>query len=174
MSRILFHGTSTVFKQRIMRRGLLPRERTGKSTYEGELISDPKRIYLTDVYAFQFALRAIEKHGGNPLILKACVEDAALEPDTDFAEGGLHSMRFTDALKCLELTGCVSTRKPVSVMSMWVVSKKLWTEISEQGSCRIETGFRHRGFHKIHMDQLGYLLMYSKRFLNRDGYWEEC
>lgn len=85
MTRIyLFHGTSSKLAPAIKRNGLLPRNVSGKSVYEGALESAPDLIYLTDVYAVQFALIACKTFGGSPVVFRALVDDDALLPDTDF------------------------------------------------------------------------------------------
>lgn len=169
---ILFHGTSDKFLRPIMRKGILPRAQTNRSTYDGDLVSNPDRIYLTDVYPLQFALHAVEKHGGNILVAAVEVNEEILEPDTDFAEGGLASTHFISGLKCLQSTGCISvTSYPLRPHRMWVVSKKLQNDLVAHGSLRIATGFRHQGFYQTHKDQLEYFLMMGKRYTLRNSVW---
>ena len=160
---ILFHGTSTKFEKRIMRSRLLqPRKITGESTYDGHLISDENRVYMTNVYAIAFGMLAIEKHGGNILICAAKVDDTRIEPDTDFTDGGRHHLKFTNGLQCLESTGCISVVGDVEVHKMWVIGKKLVDELKKNVQLRIETGIRHKGFFTMYEEVHNYYLNMAK------------
>jgi hypothetical protein len=144
--RILFHGTTTKFMRPIQKAAkLLPRERTGKAIYAGELESKPDRVYLTDVYAVPFGLIAVRQHGGNLLVARAIVDDATLLPDDDFQDGGKHHLRFTDGQweECLKQTGCVSTRVPVEIDRLYIVrGKELRDLLADE--VHIHTGMMHR------------------------------
>jgi hypothetical protein len=157
--RVLFHGTTTKFRPQLLKKGLLPRSKTGRSSYEGKLESDPMRVYLTDIYALSFGINSVKKHGGNLMVARVPIEPERLEPDTDFMEGGLHSLKFTDGLECLRNTGCCSVVGPVNPDRLYIFTKKQTVEIAEKASLRIETGVRHHGFRKIHEDQLEYFLV---------------
>ncbi len=65
---ILYHGTSDKFKAIILKKGLLPPSRTN-TTNENRSINLSK-VYLTDDVdlARVYAERAVDKHGGDPLI----------------------------------------------------------------------------------------------------------
>jgi len=84
---ILFHGTSAVYKDRILREGLLPRSRTGISNWSkqcgGRIESKPHLVYLTLSYPVYFALQAGEE-ADDLLILKVRVKGSELYPDEDF------------------------------------------------------------------------------------------
>lgn len=163
-TRVLFHGTSAKFKTPVMRHGLRPRNLTGKSTYEGDLVSAEDRVYLSDVYALAFANLAIAKHGGNIMIAAAKVDDSLILPDTDFTEEGKHRRKFTDGLECLDKTGCVSVVGTVPVFRLWIIGKKHVEEIREKVTLRIETGIRHKGFYQQYQDLLEYYLSEGQRW----------
>lgn len=169
---ILFHGTSSRFLKPILKHGLRPRKLTGRSTYEGHLESNEELVYLTDVYPLQFAAIAIEKHGGNMLIVSVNVPEEKLLPDTDFTEEGTHYLKLKNGSECLAKTGCVSIAEPVKVEMAWVIPKKLQKEF-KNCSTRIATSIRHKGFYKIHQEQLSYFLQMGKRYRNRDGIWTD-
>lgn len=160
---ILFHGTSDKFLKSIQKHGLVPRGLSGKSTYEGKLESLPDRVYLTDVYAPQFGLIAVDKHGGNLMIVGVKVEESRLLPDSDFEEDGKHHHKFTCGLECLKSTGTASMIGTVQPIKIWCLGKKQTDDIKEKASRRIETGFRHRGFYQMHENQLGYCLMMARK-----------
>jgi hypothetical protein len=155
-----------------MKKGLRPRCKTGISVYSGKLESATDRVYLSDVYAVQFGCIAVQKIGGNLMIVGVRVEESELEPDTDFMDGGEHRLRFDNGAACLKTTGCVSVCKTIMPYRLWVVPKKIRNEL-EDCSMRIETGFRHTAFHKQHEDQLNYALMMAKRYSFEDGEWYE-
>lgn len=165
-NRVLFHGTTTKFRRQIERAGaLLPRARTGKSVYSGKLESNPERVYLTDVYAVQFGLMAVEKHGGNLLVCRTIVDESELLPDDDFQASGLHRLKFDDHQwpECLSATGCVSVRGPVRVDRIYVVKGKLLKEFKET-EITINTGLMHTALKKRIEDALNYALWSADRF----------
>jgi hypothetical protein len=168
----LFHGTSSNFLRKIMKHGLLPRNKTGTSIYSGKLESAVDRIYLSDVYAVQFGCIAIERISGNLMIAGVNIDVADLDPDTDFMDGGEHRLRFDNGAACLKVTGCASTLKNVMPYRLWVVPKKICDELKDC-SMRIETGFRHKAFYKQHLDQLNYALMMSRRYSFKNGEWSD-
>jgi hypothetical protein len=184
MVKVLFHGTSTKFKSSIMKHGLQPRGNKNRSTYKGKLASDPDRVYLTDVYALHFAALAVEQHGGSPLIVRALINPSRLLPDTDFEEGGLHSLKFESNQweDCLRRTGCLSVQGTIGlfdeseddrgVNKLYVINKKVWSEICDNLT-RIETNLRHRAFHEIHDNQQEYALAMTNQIWEyRHGCWE--
>lgn len=169
---VLFHGTSSKFLKQIMRSGICPRGLTGKSTYEEKLISDPERVYFSNVYALGFAAIAVQKHGGNIMVASAKLEIAQLEPDTDFTGDGSHQSKYHDAMQCLEGTGCVCIKKQqVEAQRIYVFGKKDSEEIMSINH-RISTGFRHHAFKEQAENVLNYYLMCCpKKYSFNDGEW---
>lgn len=172
MTLCLFHGTSSKLLKNIMSKGLIPRQDSGVAVYEGELTSSPDRVYLTDTYALEFAKIACNKLGGNILVARVFVDPAEVCPDTDFAEGGLHRMRFEDGLKCLETTGCSCIRRPIMPDKLYVVPKSVAKDRLPE-PFRIETGLRHFAFKKVRQENLDLALMSSKQYLFESGEWVE-
>lgn len=84
---ILFHGTSTAYKERILREGLRPRCETGISNWSdihnGMVESKPNLVYLTLAYPVYFAMQATEEPH-DLLILKIEIDEEELYPDEDF------------------------------------------------------------------------------------------
>lgn len=85
---ILFHGSSTVHKDSILKNGLLPRKDTKNSNWSqhhhGLVESKPELVYLTDAYPVYFAYAAVLASGGDLLIVKVEVDENDLYPDEDF------------------------------------------------------------------------------------------
>jgi len=81
---ILFHGTTTKFLEEILQKGLLPRTGTGNSNYSGDIESRPEFVYLTSHYPMFYSVKAVEKNGGDCVIIAVDVPAAALYPDEDF------------------------------------------------------------------------------------------
>jgi hypothetical protein len=167
----LYHGTSTKFLPSIKRHGLRPRG-VKDGCYSGKLASDPERVYLTDTYPVQFGLIAKERHGGNLLVLGIEIDEARIEPDTDFTEGGLHHWKAKDGAECLKRTGCCSVVGSVTVDRAWVLDPRMVLEVEQYGQTRIETGFRHDAFRKATEEQLESLLFFcAKKYTVDDGAW---
>lgn len=77
---ILAHGTSVSHLEDIRKNGLRPRG-DDKSQWDVESGSD--RVYLSDAYAFYFAMNAA-KAGEDLLILEVDLDEKNLLPDEDF------------------------------------------------------------------------------------------
>lgn len=169
--RMLFHGTSSKFKSAIMRHGLRPRALSGRSTYTGPLESNGARVYLTDVYAPQFALLATGVHGGAPMIVGVAIDEVRLLPDSDFEDGGEHHLRFEAWEPCLTATGCVSVDGAVEACRIYLPEREAWADFAECGSHRVMTGATHAGLYERHAVQLRTLLMCSRRLVREGGAW---
>ncbi len=173
---ILFHGTTGVFLPKTLRWGLQPRQETGNSNYVRDLISDPGRVYLTDVHAIAFALQATRQHGGNILIAAARVDKQYLEPDTDFMEEGPgHGQRFdkSQAIACLNQTGCVSVVGGVNPHTLYRLTAKQTRILDDDGFIQgIPSGVMHKASHELRGDVLnGLLLLANSLTLNVDDEW---
>jgi len=86
----LYHGTSSVFLESILEKGLLPRKYTGISNWDIsefwiDLSSDPELVYLasTPEKARNIGSQAAEIHGGKPVVLEVRVSSYNLFPDED-------------------------------------------------------------------------------------------
>jgi hypothetical protein len=80
----LYHGTTTFFRERILREGLRPYRETGYSVWEGLTNYRPDLIYLTsDVeQALRWTVNPVSKFGGSPLVVKALLSDEDVEVAT--------------------------------------------------------------------------------------------
>ena len=88
---LLYHGTSAVAARKAMTEGLKPRgSQSGNWTHTIE--SNPKAVYLTDIYAPYFAVNASE---GEVAVLEVdtdMLDDTLLHPDEDWLEqNGRHT-----------------------------------------------------------------------------------
>jgi hypothetical protein len=100
---ILYHGTSSVFLEGILKRGLLPRKKTGNSNYEGPIMSRENFVYLTSDYPMLYATIAVDKHGGDPVIIQLDCSENRLYPDEDFIGTILaHGKTFEEETKIIE------------------------------------------------------------------------
>lgn len=82
---ILIHGSSTVFLERILVEGLLPRSRTGHNPWRGwAKPSNPDYIYYGSFNkAHEAASQCVYKYGGHKLYLQVRLCPAYLFPDED-------------------------------------------------------------------------------------------
>lgn len=76
---MFFHGTTDRFLQNILDNGLLPAKITGNKCEKRQGNMD--KVFLTKerLYAEGYALRAVIRHGGRPIILNVKAPDAVLE-----------------------------------------------------------------------------------------------
>jgi hypothetical protein len=171
----LHHGTSSVFLSDILDKGLLPRSKTMNSVYEGERISCEDRVYLTDVYPLRFGVLAIKKYPGDLLIVECQVDEARLEPDTDFTDQGHHESKFTDWKTCLDDTGCVSVRGGVTPCEMILIDPEcegIIPILEQARQMRISFDGRHKDFWKQQAECLREAISHQKRrYLCQDGKW---
>lgn len=84
----LYHGTKAANVQRILREGIIPRGKTGKTNWKITVESNPHAVYLTNAYAGYFASNAAN---GSPLlgILEIdtdLLNESSFLPDEDFLE----------------------------------------------------------------------------------------
>jgi hypothetical protein len=169
----LFHGTSSRFREQIMKHGLRPRESSGKSVYANKLVfgknleSHPELIYLTDTYPLQFGMLACQTYGGNILVAGVLVEEQLLQPDTDFSNP-------TSGVSCLRYSGTCSIKKPSLMPSaLWLIKRKF---VRETFSDEIDlyTGLQHSALKQRFQDAMGYVLgLHDKRWNYLDGEWVE-
>jgi len=104
---ILYHGTSSSFKDSILEQGLQPPIITGNSVYRDEtfgkraLESNPARTYLgTKGSSFSLGSRAALKYGGDRVIFSFLMDLDVLYSDED--------SNRKDALESLAWEGCCS------------------------------------------------------------------
>jgi len=82
----LYHGTSSVFLEGMLKGGLQPRGLTNNSNYHGHIISHPEKVYLAArAYAIQGGKKAVDRHGGNLTIVRLVMNTSNLIPDDDTA-----------------------------------------------------------------------------------------
>ncbi len=90
-SVILYHGTTDVFLENILDKGLLPRVFTNNSVYEDVVVSDrnleshPDKVYLIHRGLIGFGgTNAVNKWGGSLIGFRVFIPDvSALGPDED-------------------------------------------------------------------------------------------
>ncbi len=88
---VLYHGTSSVFLDSILRFGILPSDSTGNSVYANKywgtrpLASKLGHVYFTcQGHVGLPAIRAVQKYGGERIAVRAVVPiDDLLAPDED-------------------------------------------------------------------------------------------
>ena len=98
MKKILYHGTSSVNLDKILKSGLRPRY--SKSS-DWECASRPDMIYLTSAYPLYFAEHSITHHGGEPVVFEVEVDSARLYPDEDFLEQATRSEKSRQKINYL-------------------------------------------------------------------------
>ena len=86
----LYHGTSTKHMDSILKNGLLPRDKTGNSNWDGPVESKAGFVYLTTAYPVYFAFCTAKEENEDLLILRVKVKLADLYPDEDFVAMFLH------------------------------------------------------------------------------------
>jgi hypothetical protein len=79
----LYHGTSIRYLREIIKNGLLPRNETGNSNWEGDIKSKTGFVYLTTAYPVYFAM-AICKEKEDLVIIEVNVDTDELYPDEDY------------------------------------------------------------------------------------------
>jgi len=89
----LYHGTTSVYLDSILEKGLLPREITGNSNYEVQYVwgasdifeSYPDRVYLTNNpdRAKMLGEEAVNVNDGEVIVLEVLVSQENLLPDED-------------------------------------------------------------------------------------------
>jgi hypothetical protein len=112
---ILYHGTTSVFLDNILKNGLLPRKVTGNSTYEGktfecealskDLESNPDNVYLGGLEGKSLGMQAVNKWGGNLIILRVMPDIASLVADED--------SRKDNFRESLAWEGCCASSIPI-------------------------------------------------------------
>lgn len=86
---LLYHGTTSLSAARALKQGILPRSKLGqdfKGNWEHTILSHPDRVYLTDVYAFYFAMTACKNKGDRPAVIEIdtdLIDDTLLVADED-------------------------------------------------------------------------------------------
>lgn len=105
----LYHGTSTVFLDDILSEGLKPRGLTGKSNYDGSLLSNPKYVYLAAMgQARGSSGNALSRWGGSTVLIRLIMDTSTLLPDEDGSvlEKGAERFRAaTDWIESIEHSG---------------------------------------------------------------------
>ncbi len=87
----LYHGTSTKHMEGILKNGLLPRDKTGNSNWDGPVESKAGFVYLTTAYPVYFAFCTAKEENEDLLILRVKVKVADLYPDEDFVAMFYHT-----------------------------------------------------------------------------------
>jgi len=120
----LYHGTSAKYLKKILKDGLQPRCITKNSNYDGDFVSCPDLIYLTDTHPMFYAVRAAEEREEEVLILKVKVYERELFPDEDYVAQVIARQEkhqgedFEKRLRELHTTGLVDPRR----------YKKIWKD----------------------------------------------
>lgn len=96
----LYHGTSTLYKEKIIKEGIIPRN---KSKNEGNWEQNPSRedmVYLTDTYPIYFGVSAVKDINKEKVIIyKLKVDTNFLYPDEDFLYFLYKSLREETGIK---------------------------------------------------------------------------
>lgn len=77
---ILGHFTSSAFLESILQYGLIPDTENSRSTND-RLLCDKSAVYLTTGYDKFYAERAVNSHGGRPIVIQVLVNRASLAAD---------------------------------------------------------------------------------------------
>lgn len=83
---ILQHGTTDVFLENILKKGLLSRKETNNSTYSGNIISNPDLVYLGFMGTSGLGWNITQIVGGNFVNFEVVVDTKTLVPDEDSNE----------------------------------------------------------------------------------------
>lgn len=100
---VLYQATSSNFLEGIRRDGLLARQLTGNSTYEGQTVGDepyesqPDKTYVGSLQMARGLVSPItSRHGGNLVVVRCLVDKADLLPDEDSKrDTGVESLAYT-------------------------------------------------------------------------------
>jgi hypothetical protein len=99
--RPIYHGTSESTARAALKRGILPREASGKGgNWKHTVSSNPSMVYLTDAYAAYFALLSTNIKRERPAIIELdldSLDEARLYPDEDFIEQALRKRKLGDS-----------------------------------------------------------------------------
>jgi hypothetical protein len=88
----LYHGTSEWAAKQALKVGLKPRGTSGRNNWKHSVPSNPKCVYLTDIYGPYFAMCAT-REGSKAAILEVETDELDFEllwPDEDFLEQATH------------------------------------------------------------------------------------
>ncbi len=88
---ILYHGTSSVYMDEVLKNGIIPGTYTGKSVYKYINYNrkgkpkHPDSVYLTNSVdkCIEYANQAVKNLGGFPIVLKVSADESALTWDDD-------------------------------------------------------------------------------------------
>mgnify|MGYP006995564991 CR=1 FL=1 len=103
---ILYHSTSNIFLDRILKEGIKPPSKTNISNYKGEeccgksLESNPELVYLIDYGHIHFGANgALRKWGGELACFRILIDDLSkLRPDEDSRKDNYHdSLAYEDS-----------------------------------------------------------------------------
>lgn len=105
----LYHGTSSLWLESVLREGIKPRERTRVDNWKHTVGSNKKVVYLTDAYASYFALNAV---GSGSPVTEHCV---VLEIDSD---------RLDERLLCADEDAIEQTQRGNDKLGDWDMKRR--------------------------------------------------
>src|SRR6266852_8190880 len=98
MSNFVYHGTNESSARRALKRGILPREMSGKKgNWKDTVQSNPSMVYLTVAYAPYFAVLTTDFEKERVAIIQIDLDKLdpdRLYPDEDFIEQALRDKRL--------------------------------------------------------------------------------
>lgn len=100
---ILYHGTSTEYRKKILSEGILPRGITDNQGTWPEVPSKFDLVYLTTAYPVYYAVPTVKK-GKNLLIVKVDVLKESLYPDEDYIAHLIKQTKKQISLKVISLS----------------------------------------------------------------------
>ena len=96
--KYIYHGTGESAARRALKRGILPREMSGKrGNWKHTVASNPSMVYLTTAYAPYFASATTNIDRERPAIIEVdldALDQSKLYPDEDFIEQGLRGRKL--------------------------------------------------------------------------------
>lgn len=128
-----YHGTSVRYLDNILMNGILPREITKNSNYDGH-IQSKNLVYLSKGYPVFYGQNALQDSEDRIVVFKVAIDENFSYPDEDFltyAFKGIDLYEPKDykhlASQCLDLSGncCVDVVLPTQLLSYRVIPKNL-------------------------------------------------
>ncbi len=126
---VLYHGTSSKFRDEILTKGLRSRNQTGNSVYDGHIASDETLVYLARKEVAEGAASlALDKYGEDRTVVAVEVDISHLVEDEDVRK----IFGATGWRESLRLNGTCAHNGPVnSIKQLVVYNGDSFTDIKE-------------------------------------------